>query len=93
MAFDTFWQEVDDYLVQASMMTTARDLIALTNTYWGPVSGDAFFPGSGGDNQLIDVLIESKHWTFEDIEADYYWTARGADGQILEYIEGDLYAR
>lgn len=93
MTLGTFWQAVDDFLAQAAHTDSAPGLIALANTYWDPSSGDAFFAGSGGDGQLIDVLGLANGWTLNTTHADYWFTATAADGTRIEYVEGDIYQR
>lgn len=89
----TFWASVDQFLDQATATATAHELIDLANTYWSPEVADAFFPGSGGDRQLIEALRESEGWTVTDVKATYWFTATANDGSRIEYIEGDLYLR
>ncbi|MFZ2241653.1 MAG: hypothetical protein WAV90_19225 [Gordonia amarae] len=90
-----FWSHIDRVLLHASKSRTADELITAVKA--GPDqdhgAGDAFFAGSGGDNQLIDVLYRV-HWSVKRIEGDYWWTATAkSDGSVVEYIEGDLYLR
>lgn len=94
MTTDTFWTDVRAALAAAGEARTADELIAAVKL--GPDqdagSGDAFFAGSGGDDQLSESLEDSGHWDVTPIEGDYRWTATSkADGSAVEYIEGDLY--
>lgn len=91
MSLDRFWSAVADYLEQAKTSPTAAALIELTNRYWDRSSGDAFFAGSGGDEQLFDAIATNPAFTFDWIEADYYWSASDRNGDRVEYVEGDLY--
>lgn len=92
---DSFWNEISGVLGAAKEARTADELIAAVGT--GPHqdsgSGDAFFAGSGGDNQLIEAL-DRAHWKMHRVEGDYHWQALSkVDGTVVEYIEGDLYRR
>jgi len=89
---DPFWDEIRRVLTAAAQAKTADELIAVVATGPDQRSGseDAFFAGSGGEDQLLDVLDESV-WTMFDVKATYWWKARSAqDGSEIEYIEGDL---
>lgn len=56
-----------------------------------PFSADeAFFAGSGGDEDLADALLEAG-WVVVASEASYYYAARHRrTGEELTYIEGDV---
>lgn len=88
-----FWEQVDNALADARVSRTADELITALNQWHEPSSGDAFFAGSGGDNQLVDALDRGV-WQVTYIESDYHWTAlSGVDGSGIEYVEGDVYKR
>lgn len=88
-----FWDQVDAALAGARTAKTADELIAALNAQHAPSSGDAFFAGSGGDNQLISAL-NREHWEVRSVEADYHWQAVSkVDGSHIEYVEGDVYRR
>ncbi len=89
---DQFWDEIRRVLTSVAHATTADELIAVVAT--GPDqtsgSGDAFFAGSGGDDQLLDAL-DTNVWTVFDVKARYWWKARSTkDNSAIEYIEGDV---
>ena len=51
----------------------------------------AFFAGSGGDDQLVDALMDAG-WNIDWIDGDYHYTAtHPATGQMLNYVEGDIF--
>jgi hypothetical protein len=61
--------------VGARVATTADGLIdALNLLRHPPSSGDAFYAGSGGDDELINVL-DHAHWRLHNIEDDQHWQA------------------
>lgn len=89
----SFWDDVNRALAGAGAAKTADELIAALNLWHPPSSGDAFFAGSGGDDQLIDAL-DRKYWKPHHIVADYHWRASSTvDGSGIEYVEGDVYRR
>lgn len=93
---DDFWSQIQDVLSGAALARTADELISTVRK--GPSqesgAGDAFFAGSGGDDQLIEVLEDSGYWTCTRIESDYWWKAQSKlDASVVEYVEGDLYRR
>lgn len=90
-----FWDDIAAVLDKARETRTADELIAVVKS--GPDQGggcaDAFFAGSGGDGQLLDVLDEN-YWRIHDVKATYWWQATSTvDGSGVEYVEGDLYRR
>ena len=90
-----FWANVDTFLAQAKKTSTAQELIDLMHARFPNeeyVQGDAFFPGSGGDGKLSHSLREAG-WLVKYIEGSYWWGAKAANGDIVEYIEGDVYIR
>lgn len=65
-------------------------IVVLNEHFPGKYCGHAFFPGSGGDRQLLDDLKEAG-FKVAWMEAPYYYVARDVDGNLLTYIEGDVY--
>ena len=90
MSLDTFWDNVDRALDEIESATNVEAVITTLNGRFSPSSGDAFFPGSGGDRQLLDAL-RIAGWTVVWAEAPYFYVARDAAGALLTYIEGDVY--
>lgn len=88
MNMDSFWAIID---AQLNALRTARsvdDVMSVLSTE-GRKADAGFFGGSGGDDQVCEVLAEAG-WTFLWCEADYHWAMRAPDGSILTYIEGDV---
>ena len=94
-----FWEVTDHFLFEAPLTTSVDELLTLTRAsfpgFQSPEHscGDAFFPGSGGNEQLIEVIGSSMAWSITWVAADYHWKARDRAGATVEYIEGDLYRR
>lgn len=95
---DTFWAEVNTCLDELETARTADAVIDGLNAHFfpnpgdpdSPGCGDAFFPGSGGDRTLLESL-SAAGWTVVWAEAPYFYVARNAGGELLTYIEGDVY--
>ncbi|MFA5709306.1 hypothetical protein [Mycolicibacterium sp.] len=88
-----FWADVERALAGAQSAKTADELIAALNLWHAPSSGDAFFAGSGGDDQLYHAL-DTAYWKRHSIDADIHWQAVSlVDGSTIEYVEGDVYKR
>lgn len=88
-----FWEDVDQALAAARDAKTADELIAGLNTWHEPSCADAFFGGSGGDNQLHEAL-DRAHWRIHYIDGHIHWRAVSTvDGSSIEYVEGDIYKR
>jgi len=87
---DTFWSEVSTCLDELETATTTDAVINGLNKHFSPSSGDAFFGGSGGDRQLLDSL-RTAGWTTIWAEAPYYYVARNSAGELITYVEGDVY--
>lgn len=89
---EQFWDEIRRVLASAGQAATADELIAVVATGPDQTSGseDAFFAGSGGNDQLLDAL-DTSVWEVFDIKAQYWWKARSRrDDSAIEYIEGDV---
>lgn len=51
----------------------------------------AFFAGSGGDDTLFDALLDAG-WMALTFQAQYHYRAKHpGSGEVIDYIEGDLY--
>lgn len=87
---DTFWTEVGTCLDELETASTADAVIDGLNAHFSPSCGDAFIGGSGGDRQLLDSLRVAG-WKIIWSEAPYYYLVRNASGELLTYIEGDVY--
>ncbi|RMB57262.1 hypothetical protein [Tessaracoccus antarcticus] len=88
-----FWTAIADQLatIRTNRPTTVAEIIETLGGSAAASAGDAFFAGSGGDDQLWDALEEAG-WRIHPIEGAYYYTAtHPATGQSLTYIEGDVY--
>lgn len=89
---DAYWAAVDAALAAARQVRTVDELITALNKHHPPSVGDAFFAGSGGDEQLWDAIMDNPHgWRVVWAEADYYWVARDPEGNLCTYVEGDVY--
>lgn len=89
---DQFWDEIRRVLDAAAQAKTADELVAVVATGPDQESGseDAFFAGSGGEDQLLDAL-DTSLWSVFDVKAQYWWKARSRrDDSVIEYIEGDV---
>lgn len=69
---------------------TADGVIAILNTFEPKSSGDAFIDGTGSDLTLEEVLMKAG-WRTVWAEADYYYVSRSKTGEMLTYVEGDVY--
>lgn len=90
-----FWESVESSLDEIAKATDIDQVVDVLNRYFAEdwshsCAGDAFFPGSGGDRQLKEAL-QTAGWTIVWAEAPYYYVARARSGQLLTYIEGDVY--
>jgi hypothetical protein len=89
-----FWANVDAALDRCAQADTVEDVITILNEHFEPSSGEAFFAGSGGDNQLLDKLHwyrPVRTWKIVRYDAPYYWCLADPNGDLLTYIEGDVY--
>lgn len=95
-----FWQEIDAQLERISSASSADEVIDILNDsdaspevaadFSALGAGDAFFAGSGGDNQLSSALREAG-WQYVWRESSFYYVVQAPDGSMLTYIEGDVY--
>jgi len=90
----TYWDGIEAGLVRigSEKPDTFDEVKAILDTLPGGEvsSGDAFFGGSGGDYSLRDALRDAC-WRVVWSEASYYWCMRSPVGDLLEYVEGDVY--
>lgn len=87
---DNYWRHIDNQLDQLRTATTADDVMRICPASEGMSSADGFFGGGGGD-VLPDEPLHDAGWRYVWMEADYYWCMRGPTGDLITYIEGDLY--
>lgn len=87
---DKFWRDVDACCDKITASRTVDEVIGILNQFFTPSSGDAFFAGSGGDRQVIDAL-RAAGWAIVWAGAVYYFVAKDHAGDLLTYIEGDVY--
>lgn len=87
-----FWQAMDQQLDAVELSQTVDDVLAALagGCRCDDCSGDGFFAGSGGDRQLWDAL-QIAGWQRTWAEASYYYVAQSPTGDVLTYIEGDVY--
>lgn len=90
-----FWESVGSALDEIEKAPDVDQVIDVLIRYFAEdwshgCAGDAFFPGSGGDRQLNEALRHAG-WEIVWAKAPYYYVARDPSGQLLTYIEGDVY--
>lgn len=91
----TFWATADTCLDELENAKTADAVIDTLNKHFPPgesmdANASAFFPASGGDRQLMDSLFVAG-WTLAWSQAPYFYVVRNGNGELLTYIEGDVY--
>ena len=90
-----FWHSVENSLDEIEKASTVDQVLDVLDRYFAEdwshsTAGDTFFPGSGGDRQLREALL-SAGWAIVWAEAEFYYVARDRTGQLLTYIEGDVF--
>lgn len=87
---DPFWATVAQYLNTVQVATDAESVVATARTMFKddqPAnSRHAFFPGSGGNEQLVEALSDAG-WQVTFLEGGYHYTATAPNGTELTYIE------
>lgn len=92
MSLTDFWAHIDNQIDQLRTATTVDRVLEICPHIPDVASGQGFFAGSGGDQQLIDPLTQEAGWRVVWIDADYYFCLRSPDGsEELTYVEGDIY--
>lgn len=90
--WDGFWAEIDAQLDALRTAQTAADVFAIlgqSSAQDGRAA--AFFAGGGGDVLPDEPLMEAG-WRFVAHQAPYYWCMRAPNGDVISYVEGDVYA-
>lgn len=86
---DAFWAVIEKQLKELCTATSADDVLRILPRSDG-ASGDGFFAGSGGDGSVSDSL-HTAGWELVWREAHYYWVMVAPNGDLITYIEGDIY--
>lgn len=95
---DDFWAEVKAQYVELMEAQSAADVTRILsherNPYGANASsqGDGFYAGSGGEHSVLDALYKAG-WTVKWMQAAYYYAMTAPNGDIVTYIEGDIYGR
>lgn len=90
MSLDEFWAAIDTQRELLRKATTNDAVLRICPAIPGVASGDGFFGGSGGGGSIWGELSEAG-WEPVWSDADYYWCMRAPNGDMLTYVEGDLY--
>lgn len=89
-----FWEVIESQLRELGTASTADDVIRILSNERNPLgggsAGDGFFAGSGGDGSVEGALFDAG-WTHVWSEASYYWCMRAPNGDLITYVEGDIY--
>ncbi len=92
---DDFWANVDAALTRCAEATTVEDVITILNEHFNPSSGAAFFGGSGGRHPAPRQALlgpSRQHLAGRPLRRPpYYWCLADTNGDLLTYIEGDVY--
>lgn len=89
--WDSFWSEIDQQLGALRTARTAADVFRILGTDSAQNgAARAFFAGSGGD-VLPDEPLSVAGWSYVAHEAPYYWAMRAPNGDVISYVEGDIY--
>jgi len=87
---DEFWKAIDTQLELLKKAKSADDVLAILPRIPGTSSGDGFFAGGGGDGDVASSLSEAG-WTMARYKAHYYWCMQAPNGDLITYVEGDIY--
>ena len=88
--WDGFWSAIHDQYEALKSAQSADDVMRICKPVPGVSTGEGFFEGSGGDEQVLDALLIAG-WRSVRIDADYYWCLQAPNGDLVTYIEGDLF--
>lgn len=89
---DQFWQNIAGQLERLEHATSAAQVFEVCPPIPGTSAPNAqgFFEGGGGDTLPIEPLVAAG-WKTVEWRARYWWAMRAPNGDIVTYIEGDLY--
>lgn len=85
---NSFWDDIARQLAELRTATTADDVLRILPG--GEGSGEGFFAGSGGDDTVMESLLEAG-WSVTWAAASYYWVMRAPGGDEITYVEGDIF--
>lgn len=88
---DAYWKQYQLTLdrIEKEKPQTFDGVKAILDQFEPPSSGEAFFPG-GADETLGDSLSKAG-WHIDWREGDYLWLGTSQTGELISYVEGDLY--
>lgn len=84
---DSFWAAIEAQLEELKSAGTADDVIRILSP--GGVA-DGFFAGGGGDGS-VESSLSVAGWEHLWRRAEYYWAMRAPNGDVITYVEGDVY--
>ena len=92
---DEFWARYHQCAQELKSAKTVDDVIRICKSHFGKSSGEAFFPGGSGDEEVLSILLDAG-WRPAWVEASYYFGIYEPDGwpdsnKALHYVEGDIY--
>jgi hypothetical protein len=87
---NSFWAAIETQLDELRTAVTADDVLRILTVAPGTSSGDGFFAGGGGDGTVLESLTDAG-WVLVWMEAPYYWVAQAPNGDLITYVEGDIY--
>lgn len=97
---DPFWAAVAQQLEELRSAKSADDVLRILSPERNPyvtvlgrepsASADAFFAGSGGEDN-VETALRDTGWQFVWMRAGYWWAMRAPNGDVITYVEGDIY--
>lgn len=95
MSSKDFWAVVDAQLTELRGAKSADDVLRILSHERNPYgeessTADGFFAGGGGDGSVLESLTDAG-WEIRWQKAGYYWAATAPNGDVITYVEGDIY--
>jgi hypothetical protein len=85
---DDFWKTIGEQLDALTTAGTVGEVLAILPAQDN--GADGFFEGGGGDGR-VDEALRTAGWRTVVWRASYYWVMESLDGELLTYVEGDVY--
>lgn len=87
---DAFWANIARQHEALRSARTVDEVLAICPRIPGTSAGDGFFEGGGGALSMWWALFDAG-WRNAYSSVRSYWVMRAPNGDLLTYIEGDLY--
>lgn len=94
MPHNDYFDRIDSANAAINAATTVDEIIAICDKHFpaeiaAGADGDSFYPGGADEDLFSSLNLDT--WTFPWIRSEFFFSIQDPQGNIMTYIEGDLY--